>query len=122
MLANEKLVGFLWTSQPEAARQFYEGVLGLTFLEDNGHLLVFESGAARLMLAKADKPITPPFGTALGWHVEDLRATVQELIGRGVEFEKGELPHDELGIWSPAPGHGVAWFLDPDGNRLSVAH
>ena len=51
-----------------------------------------------------------------------MRATVQELTDRGVVFERGELPHDELGIWSPQPGHGVAWFLDPDGNRLSVSN
>ena len=34
--------------------------------------------------------------------------------------ERGGLPHDELGIWSPVPGQGVAWFFDPDGNRLSL--
>jgi hypothetical protein len=28
---------------------------------------------------------------------------------------------DELGVWSPAPGHGVAWFKDPDGNLLSLS-
>jgi catechol 2,3-dioxygenase-like lactoylglutathione lyase family enzyme len=121
MLANETLVGFLWTSQPQVARQFYEGVLGLTFVSDD-YLMIFQSGAARVALVKSDQPITPPRGTALGWHVADVRATVQELTARGVVFERGELPHDELGIWSPSPGHGVAWFLDPDGNRLSVSN
>jgi catechol 2,3-dioxygenase-like lactoylglutathione lyase family enzyme len=32
MLANETLQAFLWTSQPDAARNFYEGVLGFTFV------------------------------------------------------------------------------------------
>ncbi|HEY1750868.1 MAG TPA: VOC family protein [Caulobacteraceae bacterium] len=122
MLANENLMAFISTSQPAAARQFYEGVLGLTFLIDDPHLLVFGSGDARVMIQKSDQPVVPPHGTAMGWHVADLRATVQALMARGVAFERGELPQDDLGIWSPAPGHGVAWFFDPDGNRLSVSN
>jgi catechol 2,3-dioxygenase-like lactoylglutathione lyase family enzyme len=120
MLAGETLTGFLWTSQPQTARQFYEGALGLKFVSD-AYLMIFESGPARVALVKSKDPIKPPPGTALGWHVADIRATVQELTGRGVVFERGELPHDDLGIWWPTPGQGVAWFLDPDGNRLSVS-
>ena len=53
--------------------------------------------------------------------VRDLRATVRDLAARGVEFERGQdMSQDESGIWSPVPGQGVAWFFDPDHNRLSV--
>jgi len=121
MLANETMVAFLATSKPEAARAFYEGVLGLTFVMDEEHLLVFDGASARVMLQKTDK-VTPPHGTALGWNVADLRGTVQALMARGVAFERYEtMQQDELGVWSPAPGHGVAWFKDPDGNLLSLS-
>jgi catechol 2,3-dioxygenase-like lactoylglutathione lyase family enzyme len=119
MLANETLEAFLGTTNSTAARAFYEGVLGLTFAGEHEHLVEFEAGGARVRLQKLDK-VTPPFGTALGWRVRDLKGAVRALTAKGVEFERGALPHDELGIWSPVPGQGVAWFLDPDGNRLSL--
>jgi catechol 2,3-dioxygenase-like lactoylglutathione lyase family enzyme len=119
MLAQETLEAFLGTSDPAAARAFYEGVLGLRFVDEHEHLIDFDAGGARVRLQKTDK-VTPPFGTALGWRVKDLKASVRALMATGVAFEKGELPHDDLGIWSPVPGQGVAWFFDPDGNRLSL--
>ena len=119
MLAQETLEAFLGTTNSAAARAFYEGVLGLTFVDEHEHLVEFDAGGARLRLQKLDK-VTPPYGTALGWRVKDLRGTIRALVARGVTFERGGLPHDELGIWSPVPGQGVAWFFDPDGNRLSL--
>ena len=121
MLANETLVAFLATSKPEAARAFYEGVLGLTFVTEHQYLVVFESGASRLMLQKADA-VTPPHGTALGWEVKDLRGEMRALTARGVTFERFEgMGQDEMGVWSPGPGAGVAWFKDSDGNLLSLS-
>lgn len=119
MLAQERMIAFLGTTDAVRARTFFEGALGLSFAGDHGPVVTFEGGAWRLMLQKTDR-VTPPYGTALGWHVADLRGTIRALVARGVEFERGELPQDELGIWSPVPGQGVAWFLDPDGNRLSL--
>jgi catechol 2,3-dioxygenase-like lactoylglutathione lyase family enzyme len=121
MLANETLVAFLATSKPAAARAFYEGVLGLAFVMDEEHLVVFDGASARLMLQKTDQ-VTPPHGTALGWNVADLRGTIRALAARGVVFERYKnMQQDDLGVWSPAPGHGVAWFKDPDGNLLSLS-
>jgi len=119
MLAQETLEAFLGTSNSTAARAFYEGVLGLKCTGEHEHLIEFEAGGARVRLQKIDK-VTPPFGTALGWFVRDLKGTIRALMDKGVTFERGALPHDDLGIWSPVPGLGVAWFLDPDGNRLSL--
>lgn len=65
--------------------------------------------------------MTPPRGTALGWEVGDLRGAIRALVARGVTFERGALDQDELGIWSPVLGQGVAWFFDPDGKRLSLS-
>jgi catechol 2,3-dioxygenase-like lactoylglutathione lyase family enzyme len=119
MLAQETLEAFLGTANSAVARAFYEGVLGLTCIADHEHLVDFDAGGARVRLQKFEK-VTPPFGTALGWRVRDLKGTIRALVAKGVTFERGSLPHDELGIWSPVPGQGVAWFLDPDGNRLSL--
>ena len=120
MLAQETLEAFLATSNSAAARAFYEGVLGLKCTGEHEHLIEFDAGAARVRLQKSHEKVTPPHGTALGWRVRDLKGTILALMAKGVEFERGGLPHDELGIWSPVPGQGVAWFFDPDGNRLSL--
>jgi catechol 2,3-dioxygenase-like lactoylglutathione lyase family enzyme len=120
MLRDETLVAFLGTSKPAAARAFYEGLLGLTFVEEHEHLVVFTSGAARLNLQKLET-VTPPHGTALGWSVNDLRGVMKRLVERGVTFERFDgHGQDEMGVWSPVPGVGVAWFKDPDGNLLSL--
>jgi catechol 2,3-dioxygenase-like lactoylglutathione lyase family enzyme len=121
MLGEETLVAFMATSKPDAARAFFEGVLGLTFVEENEHLVMFRSGAAELMLQKTTA-VAPPHGTALGWRVKDLRGTMTELMERGVTFERFEgMDQDALGVWSPGGGTGVAWFKDPDGNLLSLS-
>ena len=121
MLADETLVAFLGTADSERARAFYEDVLELPLVGDNPHLMTFQSGAARVALQKL-AGVTPPQGTALNWHVRDLRATMRGLLARGVVFERFEgMGQDELGVWTPEPGTGVAWFKDPDGNLLSLS-
>src|SRR5271154_3632859 len=120
MLAQETLEAFLATSDSAAARAFYEGVLGFACIGDHEHLVDFDAGGALVRLQKSHEKVTPPFGTALGWRVRDLKGAVRALMAKGVEFERGGLPPAELGIWSPVPGQGVAWFFDPDGNRLSL--
>jgi catechol 2,3-dioxygenase-like lactoylglutathione lyase family enzyme len=121
VLTDEKLVAFVWTTDAGRARAFYEGVLGLTFAGDHDRLMHFDSGPARIALVKSDQPVTPPPGTAVGWTVGDLKASVRDLMAHGVVFERVEgMQQDELQIWSPVPGQGVAWFKDPDDNRLSL--
>jgi hypothetical protein len=64
----------------------------------------------------------PQMHTVLGWAVPDIVATVRALTAKGVKFNIYDgLGQDQLGIWTaPASGHRVAWFLDPDGNNLSL--
>ena len=121
MLTDERLVAFLATSNAEGARAFYEGVLGLTFAGDNGHLVMFDCGPARIALQKT-ATVTPKPGTAVGWAVADLHGTVRSLAAKGVVFERfAGMEQDEAGVWRPGLGEGVAWFKDPDGNVLSLS-
>jgi hypothetical protein len=61
--------------------------------------------------------------TVLGWEVKDIVAEVKALTARGVRFQVYEgYGQDELGIWNSPDGRAkVAWFLDADGNNLSLA-
>ena len=122
MLGQENLVAMLGTSDPARARKFFEDTLGLTFVADYPHALIFQTANARLQVAK-DPAASPPHGTALGWSVADLRGVMRGLIARGVTFERFDgMEQDELGVWSPGgPKSGVAWFKDPDGTLLSLS-
>lgn len=120
MLTEHRMVAFLGTADAARARAFYEGRLGLAFAGEHEHLMLFDSGPSRIALQK-DPAIKPRGGTSAGWAVPDVRAAVRELTRRGVVFDRYDgMKQDDLGIWSPVPGQGVAWFKDPDGNLLSV--
>ena len=105
----------------EKARAFYEGVLGLRFVRDDGFALVFDANGIIVRAAKM-KEVTPLQFTVLGWQVSGIEGVVRELAKKGVHFEIfGFFKQDELGIWTAPTGDKVAWFRDPDGNILSVS-
>jgi catechol 2,3-dioxygenase-like lactoylglutathione lyase family enzyme len=57
----------------------------------------------------------------LNFPVDDIEATVDQLIAAGVVFEhydSGPIKTNEKGIARPGPKQ--AWFRDPAGNILSV--
>ena len=112
---------FVATAKPVEARAFYEGVLGLTFVEDSPFALVFDMHGSMLRIQKVTHVVATTY-TDLGWQVADIRQAVKELTEAGVSFERYEgMPQDALGIWATPDGSAVAWFKDPDGNTLSLA-
>src|SRR5262245_37168674 len=107
MLNQSKIMTFVATTQPHAARGFYEKVLGLRFVADEDYALVFDANGTMLRIQKTDQVSPPPY-TSLGWQVTDIVASVRELGARGVIFERyGFLAQDELGIWSTGDGAKV---------------
>lgn len=100
-----------------AARLFYEDALGVAVTEDNGMLVLHTPGDRTTVLyPKPDHQ--PATFTVLNFQVDDVEATVDELTGRGVVFEKYDWV-DEKGI-NRRGGPLIAWFKDPAGNILSV--
>lgn len=121
MLGSTNIVAFVPTTDSAKARLFYEGVLGLRFVKDDGFALVLDANGIMVRIAKAPKFEAAPF-TVLGWQVTGIERVVAGLTGKGVQFERfGFLQQDELGIWTAPGGDKVAWFKDPDGNLLSVS-
>jgi catechol 2,3-dioxygenase-like lactoylglutathione lyase family enzyme len=120
MLSSSKLMAFVATSDAARAQRFYEGVLGLQFLLDDAFALVFDANGTMLRISKMGK-VAPPAHTVLGWEVDDIRAAVNELKTRGVDFLMiGGFNQDDLGVWTAPDNTKVAWFKDPDGNTLSL--
>jgi len=121
MLGSTNIVAFVPIKDSGKARAFYEGVLGLRFVKDDGFALVLEANGIMVRAAKM-KEFTPVQFTILGWQVSDIEQVVRGLAAKGVHFEIfGFFKQDELGIWTAPTGDKVAWFKDPDGNILSVS-
>ncbi|MDK2756365.1 MAG: VOC family protein [Blastomonas fulva] len=120
-LSSAKPVTFINTASRAASEPFYRDVLGLSFVADDGFAAVFDLPGAVLRITELQgyRPAPHP---ALGWMVDDIAATMQALIERGVTPTIYEgFGQDALGIWTAPDGIAkVAWFNDPDGNVLSL--
>jgi catechol 2,3-dioxygenase-like lactoylglutathione lyase family enzyme len=103
-----------------AAKAFYGETLGLKVSEEGDVLsLHLGSGAEVLTYAKPDHE--PATFTILNFPVDDVEASVDDLVARGVSFEHYDgIEQDEKGISRDPRGPVIAWFRDPAGNTLSI--
>ena len=122
MLSGRPFVGFLLITDAVRAKVFYCDVLGLPLLHEDEVAVVVDAGGTSLRLSVVDT-VPEPVGTNAGWLVADVGVAARELAGAGVAIERFEgMPQDADGVWRPPGGGGVAWFRDPDGNRISLSH
>ncbi len=103
----------------DAARAFYADTLGIETSDDNGMLILHLAGGRDTLIYP--KPNHEPATyTILNFGVDDIEATVDELLERGVDMEIYDgFEQDERGIARNA-GPPIAWFRDPAGNILAV--
>ena len=102
--------------------EFYGETLGLEteVLDEENGLVTLHLAGDRPTLMYASQIHSPGSYTILNFPVEDVEATVDALVERGVEFERyDQFDQDERGIVRSG-GPRVAWFKDPAGNVLSV--
>ena len=105
----------------DRAKDFYEGTLGLrieVFDEEHGVTALKLNGGDVLMYLSAE--MTPASYTMLNFEVDDIDATVDALVERGVALQRYDgFDHDEKGIVR-GPGPQIAWFEDPSANVIAV--
>jgi catechol 2,3-dioxygenase-like lactoylglutathione lyase family enzyme len=105
-------------SDMDAAKEFYEGKLGLSGGTDTGDAgRTYEcGGGSEIHIYPSPDNAGKSMGTVAGWGVDDLDKTVDELTARGVGFERyDDFDQDEKGIATVGEAK-AAWFKDPDGN------
>ena len=121
-LAEQTILAFVATRDPDRAKKFYRDTLGLPLVsEDLPFALVFDVSGIMLRVTVVEKFDPAPF-TVLGWRVPDITVAAKALQKAGVDFLRYPgLPQDEIGIWASPNGAKVAWFKDPDGNTLSLS-
>jgi catechol 2,3-dioxygenase-like lactoylglutathione lyase family enzyme len=123
-LSDCQVIPTIAVSDMSKAREFYEGVLGLSNGEDK------PDGGVRYPCGQGSEiHVYPSPGNAgkstatlAGFEVSDIEAAVDELIAKGLTFEQYDMDPiktDERGIAQLGDSKG-AWFKDPDGNILSV--
>jgi catechol 2,3-dioxygenase-like lactoylglutathione lyase family enzyme len=123
MLRDTKAFSGFSVDDLQKAKQFYGETLGLQVSEDNGLLTLHISGGSNVLVYPKDNHVPATF-TILNFPVDDIDKTVDELVARGVSFERYDgFQQDERGIArgiSSGQGPDIAWFKDPAGNILSV--
>lgn len=120
MLADSPAFSGFSVNDPQAAKDFYSGTLGLPVEDRPGGMFVLKLAGDRDTLVYPSPSHVPASYTVLNFPVPDIEAAVDELAGRGVVFMTyDQPPTDERGIMR-AGGPLIAWFTDPAGNVLSV--
>ena len=120
MRGVRQVVGFVGVSDLDTAQKFYGETLGLELTDERPFALVAAIGDAMVRITAVGTPVVAPY-TVLGWAVDDIAATIDELAGRGVVFARFDgIDQDERGIWTAPDGARIAWFRDPDDNVVSL--
>jgi catechol 2,3-dioxygenase-like lactoylglutathione lyase family enzyme len=123
MLKDQQVGAVLPASDIARARDFYRDKLGLEpenpDADDN---LQYRCGGGTGFLLYQTENAGTAKNTQIGWAVADLRAAVTELRDNGVTFEDYDQPglKTEDGVATFPDGSSAAWFLDTEGNILSL--
>ena len=124
MLKDSKAYSGFAVRDIAETKRFYGETLELEIKElDVGApqpLLELQAGGRPVLIyEKGD--LDPANYTILNFPVDDVEAAVDELAGKGIEFERYDgFDQDEKGIDRNGPAGGIAWFKDPAGNILAV--
>jgi catechol 2,3-dioxygenase-like lactoylglutathione lyase family enzyme len=124
MLGDQDAQATVAVRDLKTARPFYEGILGLKPLpSDQPSVQAFQAGKSLVLVYESPFAGTNK-ATVLTWALgETFESAVEMLRGRGVVFEKYDLPGmSNDGDVHVAGGMRVVWFKDPDGNILSLGN
>jgi len=122
MLSDHPVFPILLSTDLDASRAFYRGVLGLDIVrEDGDDRIVFRCGGGTQLVVTASTVGTKDTQTQLAWRVPDIQAALADLRARGVRIEEYTAPDPVTRDGVADMGHSwAAWFLDPSGNVLAV--
>ncbi|HUH07128.1 MAG TPA: VOC family protein [Egibacteraceae bacterium] len=120
MFAATKAFSGFSVDDLDAATAFYGETLGLRVSQSDGLLFLHIAGD-RDILVYPKPNHTPASFTILNFPVDDVDRAVDELMSRGVRFERYDgFEQDEKGVARGDDGPPIAWFTDPAGNILGV--
>ncbi|HTO00055.1 MAG TPA: VOC family protein [Microthrixaceae bacterium] len=122
MLGDTKTFSSFAARDLDAEKKFFGETLGIDLTEEHGMLVLHLAGGQQaIVYPKADHE--PASFTVLNFQVDDLDQEVDDLIAKGVDFNKYEqFDQDGRGVATDPDGGmpRIAWFSDPAGNVLSI--
>ena len=124
-LANATAVATLTASDVERAKAFWTDKVGLRMdpeQSDPGGVVLDAGGGTKIFIYSSGAPKAT--NTVVSFKVDEVLATVNELKGKGVQFESydmSEIKTDENNIahWGEMQS---AWFKDSEGNIVCVGN
>lgn len=121
LFAGATPIVMIATADRARAVPFYRDVLGLPMVAEDDYASVFLVGGVTLRLSIV-QGWQPSAHTVFGFEVADAAAAARALTARGVAMVRYPFfEQDADGLWSaPVGAAKVGWFLDPDGNNLSI--
>ena len=128
MLKDGRVATRLPAQDLQRARAFYAEKVGLAPSEERPGGLLYRCPNGEFALYQLARA-SPGTFTQMGFTVDDIVATVTELLRRGVIFEEVDLPGpktvDSIAVVAgnyPSKGSGerAAWFRDSEGNMLGI--
>ena len=123
-LAKTDAAAMLAVKDLDRARRFYEDVLGLEKVdEEGGEVVAYRSGKSTINVYRSEFAGTNK-ATSVTWAVDDIEAAIRDLKSKGVAFEHYQAPglrqQGDLYVAEDGGDMRTAWFKDPDGNILSL--
>jgi catechol 2,3-dioxygenase-like lactoylglutathione lyase family enzyme len=129
MLEDGKVAARIPVRDLQRARTFYAEKLGFEPSEERPGGLLYRCGSGEFALFESAGAASGDH-TQMGWEVEDIEATVEQLRVRGVVFEEYDFPGlrtvggiaEVAGNYPSKGGVGerAAWLRDIDGNLFGI--
>jgi catechol 2,3-dioxygenase-like lactoylglutathione lyase family enzyme len=123
MLGSNDVVACLAVTDMDAAKKFYGETLGLEAAMETPGGIFYKSGNSGVFVYPSQYAGSNK-ATAAAWNIEDVEGAVEELQGKGIEFEHyPDMPGVKLEGDVHVMGETrAAWFKDPDGNILNIVN
>ena len=119
MLSDHQVYAAIPTADLDAARGFYEDVLGFVPREANPAGIYYDAGGGTYFVLTRSSGKASGSHTQMAFRVSDIESEVRDLQRRGVTFEEYETPKTVDGI-ATIPIGRTAWFRDPEGNLIGM--
>ena len=114
MIADAQIT-FLPSSDLARSRAFYEEVLGLEFVNDQGTCHIYRATAGGFLGVCFRTVVEATDGVIFTLVTDDVDGWCDRVMARGSEIERGPVHNEHFGIYQ-------AFLRDPDGNLLEIQH
>jgi catechol 2,3-dioxygenase-like lactoylglutathione lyase family enzyme len=121
ILATSPATAGVPVSDIDRTRTWWVDTIGLKIVHDSDAGLILEAGnGTKILFYVSDGAGTAP-NSVVDFQVADIEGTVDDLVGRGVNFERYDgIDADDRGIAEMGPMR-CAWINDPDGNSIAIS-